>query len=208
MTNCVTIPQRISNDGARRGLWLQGEVMKILFRSIVRAWGGFLLTLILSMGLPPVLCLAGSDTPMVRLHGYVPAGAIANSELLGPLPATTEISLAFSLPLRNQQELEELIKRIHDPADPLYGTILPPKSSLTDSVRHRMITILLLPMRAAWDLRLTKHIPIARFWMYRDPLPRLKPHLTCASITIRRSTAESFMHLTEALKFPSSLPPA
>ena len=64
---------------------------------------------------------------MVRLHGHVPAKAIANAQLLGRLPATTEISMAFSLPLRNQQELEELLKRIYDPADTLYGHYLTPQ---------------------------------------------------------------------------------
>ena len=100
--------------------------MKIVFRSIAKALGGFLLALTLSMGVPPVPCLASSDTSMVKLHDHVPAGAIANARLLGPLPATTEISMAFFLPLRNQQELEELLKRIHDPADTLYGHYLTP----------------------------------------------------------------------------------
>ncbi len=66
-------------------------------------------------------CLASSVNSMVRLHGHVPAKAIANAQFLGSLPATTEIPLAFSLPLRNQQELVVLLKRIYDPADPLYG---------------------------------------------------------------------------------------
>ena len=69
-------------------------------------------------------CLASSVTSMVRLHGHVPAKAIANAQFLGSLPATTEIPMAFSLPLRNQQELVVLLKRIYDPADTLYGHYL------------------------------------------------------------------------------------
>ncbi|HEX9079684.1 MAG TPA: protease pro-enzyme activation domain-containing protein, partial [Desulfuromonadaceae bacterium] len=61
-----------------------------------------------------------------RLHDHVPARAIANARLLERVPAATGITLAFSLPLRNQQELEELLRRLYDPADPLYGHYLTP----------------------------------------------------------------------------------
>ena len=74
-----------------------------------------------------VPCLASSVTSMVRLHGHVPAKAIANAQFLGSLPATTEIPMVFSLPLRNQQELAVLLKRVYDPADALYGHYLTPQ---------------------------------------------------------------------------------
>ena len=101
--------------------------MKTLSRSISKVLVGFLLALILSMGVPPASCLAGSVPPPVRLQGHVPAQAIANARLLGSLPAATEISMVFSLPLRNQPELRELLKRLYDPADTLYGQYLTPQ---------------------------------------------------------------------------------
>jgi subtilase family serine protease len=63
----------------------------------------------------------------VRLPGHVPAKAIEKAVLQGRVPSSTEIRATFSLPLRNQQELEELLGRLYDPTDPLYGDFLTPQ---------------------------------------------------------------------------------
>jgi subtilase family serine protease len=74
----------------------------------------------------PVQSLAGSSS-MVRLAGHIPAKAVANARFLGGLPGNTPISLAFVLPLRNQADLADLLKRLYDPTDPLYGHYLTPQ---------------------------------------------------------------------------------
>jgi subtilase family serine protease len=66
-----------------------------------------------------------------RLPGYIPAGAIAAARSIGPLARNTPISLAFALPLRNQPELDDLLKRLYSPADPLYGQFLSPDEFAT-----------------------------------------------------------------------------
>jgi len=67
---------------------------------------------------------SGSIPSPLRLHGHVPVNALASAKPLGELAADTQISMAFVLPLRNQTELQELLGRIYDPADPLYGHYL------------------------------------------------------------------------------------
>ncbi len=86
--------------------------------------GVFLLALIILLGLVATPCLSGPVPSMVRLPGHVPAKAIAKAKWIERLDSKTEISLAFSLPLRNQPELDGLLKRIYNPTDPLYGHYL------------------------------------------------------------------------------------
>jgi kumamolisin len=101
--------------------------MKTVSRSIVKALGALVFVFAFGLAVPPAPCLASSAAPPVRLPGHVPARAIASSHFLGSLSATTGILMAFSLPLRNQPELEELLKRLYDPADTLYGHYLTPE---------------------------------------------------------------------------------
>lgn len=61
---------------------------------------------------------------VVRLFDHIPARAVANAQLLGNVQTDTHVPLTFTLPLRNQEALETLISRIHDPADELYGKYL------------------------------------------------------------------------------------
>jgi subtilase family serine protease len=60
----------------------------------------------------------------IRLQGHIPTKALERSVQLGRLPSTTSIMATLSLPLRNQQELEELLRRLYDPTDSLYGNYL------------------------------------------------------------------------------------
>lgn len=60
---------------------------------------------------------AGSDEEVVRLQGHVPKQAMAKAFFLKNLETEKDISLTFTLPLRNQEALEELLQRIYDPAD-------------------------------------------------------------------------------------------
>ncbi len=61
---------------------------------------------------------------MVRLPGHIPGKAIANAKWIERLNPKTEIPITFSLPLRNQQELDDLLIHIYGPTDPLYSHYL------------------------------------------------------------------------------------
>ncbi len=61
-----------------------------------------------------------------RLTGHVPLAAVAHAHLVGRVAAAQTVSLALTLPLRNQAELSDLLSRLSTPGDPLYGKFLTP----------------------------------------------------------------------------------
>lgn len=63
---------------------------------------------------------------LVRLAGHVPGTAISTARLIGNLPGQQTVHLSFVLPLRNQDALHQLLTRLYDPKDPLYGHYLTP----------------------------------------------------------------------------------
>jgi len=69
--------------------------------------------------------LAGSVGAAVTLPGHVPA-AVSSLTSLGALPATNQLRLAISLPLRNPTALAALLKQIYDPASTNYHHYLTP----------------------------------------------------------------------------------
>ncbi|GFO67347.1 hypothetical protein GMLC_09260 [Geomonas limicola] len=80
--------------------------------------------LVATLAATPVLASQGS---MHRLHDHVPSNALAKARWLSRMPAASEVSLVFSLPLRNQQELDQLLKHLYDPNDPQHGKYLTPQ---------------------------------------------------------------------------------
>ena len=70
---------------------------------------------------------ARAAQPLVRLPGHVPEAAIATAHRVGDVPAGQPIPLSFVLPLRNQAALSDLLTRLYDPKDPLYGHYLTPQ---------------------------------------------------------------------------------
>lgn len=98
--------------------------MKITSIRIFKEIGLFLFIFFVVTGVVATSSLAGPVAGMVRLHGHIPQKAIANARWIERLSSKTQISIAFSLPLRNQEELSQLLSRIYDPADPLYGNYL------------------------------------------------------------------------------------
>jgi len=54
----------------------------------------------------------------------MPGQAVRAANWLGREAPDISVSMAISLPLRNQAELGDLLSRIYDPADPLYGKYL------------------------------------------------------------------------------------
>ena len=83
----------------------------------------------------PTDALGGAPTPYssssapspLRLRGHVPTKALAAAKALGELASDTQISMAIVLPLRNQAELQDLLGKIYNPVDPLYGHYLTPQ---------------------------------------------------------------------------------
>ena len=62
----------------------------------------------------------------VELGGHVPRTQMRDANLLGPMELAQDLDLIFGLPLRNQDELEQRIRDIHDPSSPRYGQFLNP----------------------------------------------------------------------------------
>jgi hypothetical protein len=61
------------------------------------------------------------------LHGHVPAAVTKlNLQLVGRLPATTNLNLAIGLPLRNREVLTKLLQQIYDLRSPNYRHYLTP----------------------------------------------------------------------------------
>ena len=59
------------------------------------------------------------------LHGHVPP-VVARLQPLGRLPGTNSLNLAIGLPLRNQAELDELLRQLYDPASTNFHKFLLP----------------------------------------------------------------------------------
>jgi subtilase family serine protease len=62
------------------------------------------------------------------LQGHVPP-AVARLQPLGHLPGTNCLNLAIGLPLRNQAELDELLRQLYDPASTNFHKFLTPAES-------------------------------------------------------------------------------
>jgi kumamolisin len=101
--------------------------MKLASHRISKLFVGFMLAFTVALGGAPNLCSSSPIPSSVRLHGHVPTKALTAAKWLGKQASDTQISMAFVLPLRNQVELQELLGRIYDPADPLHGQYLAPQ---------------------------------------------------------------------------------
>jgi len=67
----------------------------------------------------------GAQSGRVSLQGHVPS-AVAGLTAKGRLPATNQLSLAIGLPLRNEAELDELLRQLYDPASTNFHKFLTP----------------------------------------------------------------------------------
>ena len=56
---------------------------------------------------------------------------------MGRLPATQTLNLVITLPLRNQDQLDQLLKDLYDPSSPSYRQFLTVNSSPSNSGRRR-----------------------------------------------------------------------
>jgi hypothetical protein len=81
----------------------------------------FLMPAILIILLAPL----GAQQSGQVLSGHVrPAVAEGWAKPLGQMPAAQNMNLSIVLPLRNQDQLRNLLKRLYDPADPMYRKFL------------------------------------------------------------------------------------
>lgn len=101
--------------------------MKISFPLISKWFAPLVLALAVSLAGEPAPAVSAPLPSPVRMAGHVPTKAVAAASLVGPLPATADISLTFVLPLQNPAALHTLLERIYDPTDPLYGRYLTPE---------------------------------------------------------------------------------
>ena len=74
------------------------------------------------LGLP----LNGSAAPRQKLSGHHVPEVVARLVPAGTLPASQRLNLAIGLPLRNEQELDALLKELYDPTSPNYHRYLTP----------------------------------------------------------------------------------
>jgi hypothetical protein len=85
---------------------------------------------ILALGLAPLLALTSLSLAAEQqlLHGHVPE-AIVNLKLqpVDRLPATNQLHLAIGLPLRNTNELSQLMQDLYDPASVRFRHYLTPE---------------------------------------------------------------------------------
>lgn len=68
----------------------------------------------------------GAEPGRKTLHDHVPA-AVARLSPTGRLPGTNQLSLALGLPLRNENELDELIAQLYNPGSTNYHKYLKPE---------------------------------------------------------------------------------
>lgn len=75
----------------------------------------------------PVFLNAQNDftSPGVPLAGHIP-GIVAAATRLGPMDKMQELTVTFSLRPRNQAQMDDLVKRVYDPNDPLFHKFLKP----------------------------------------------------------------------------------
>src|SRR5579871_587005 len=97
----------------RSGNTLQRGICALILSAFVLLSGGNAL----SQGLPP------QKEPLVALSGHLPP-VIAQANAIAPTDAEEQVPLALTLPLRNEALLDEILTRLYDPNDPLYGHYL------------------------------------------------------------------------------------
>ncbi len=102
------------------------SILKILFPMRSKSFAMLLLAIAVSLAAAPISAVSAPIPAPVRLAKHVPVKAVVAATLIGGLNAATNISMAFLLAQRNQEELQNLLKCIYDPADPLYGQYLTP----------------------------------------------------------------------------------
>jgi uncharacterized repeat protein (TIGR01451 family) len=85
-----------------------------------------LLTIGVGLALSGVATFSSHAAGTVTLRGHVPA-VVSQLQAEGLLPATTNLNLAIGLPLKNREELANLLQQIYDPTSANYHHYLTPE---------------------------------------------------------------------------------
>lgn len=78
------------------------------------------------LGLSAVPVSAAPASGFHTLPGHIPA-AVASAQPVSALDSAQPVALALALPLHHQAELDDLLRRLYDPADSRYGQFLTPE---------------------------------------------------------------------------------
>src|SRR5947209_6703375 len=90
-----------------------------------RAWATMSATIVVLAGLAGAPSGAQDGSGLLRLPGHVPDARFV-ARVAGEVAPGEPVSLALTLPLRHEKQLQELLHRLYDPRDPLYGQFLTP----------------------------------------------------------------------------------
>jgi len=101
-------------------------------RSRIASCSRYAASLALAIGTTAIAAhpsVAANDVERVAKAGVIPTSehAFAHARLLGHQAGETRMQVTFALPLRNQSALNDLLRRLYDRNDPLYGKYLTPK---------------------------------------------------------------------------------
>jgi kumamolisin len=99
--------------------------MKTISCCVSKAILGLLLVVLsLGAGATQATIFSQPAPARTRLHGHFPSQAIAAAKWKERVSSNKNISMTIALPLRNQEMLQLVIGRLHDPSDPIYGQYL------------------------------------------------------------------------------------
>lgn len=101
-------------------------------RSRIASSSRYAASIALALGITAIAAhpsVAANDVERVAKAGVIPTSehAFAHARLLGHQAGETRMQVTFALPLRNQTALNDLLRRLYDHNDPLYGKYLTPK---------------------------------------------------------------------------------
>ncbi|CCW36089.1 predicted protease [Chthonomonas calidirosea] len=96
------------------------QLCNVLRSNRAYGWVLFLVTIVLTS------TRAVAQAPLQRLPGHLPS-IMALSHPVARTEPNEVLSLTLVLPLHHQQQLQQLIQRLYDPSDPLYGHYLTPQ---------------------------------------------------------------------------------
>jgi kumamolisin len=138
--------------------------------------------------------LLGSRSIQVQAQEHLPFGSVPalvnSSQAVGEVDRGETISIALVLPLQNQAGLEDLIRHLYDPFDPLYGRYLTTTefedlfaptevdyAALQDWARGQGLTVTTHPNRLLLDITADaatlQHVFSVRLMRYRTPEGRI-----------------------------------
>src|SRR5271155_3623470 len=103
-----------------------GAFMDNIFSRPGGRMGKFAIYFLLALGMCLLGAIPGRAAGRQVLHSHWPS-AVAHMTPLSHLPSSQHLSLALSLPLRNQQALTDFLRQLSDPTSPNFRHYLSPE---------------------------------------------------------------------------------